>query len=163
MSFACCANIGCQENAMDTMHGLRIEGLSGQGRGHNPEPTLPRRRRAHWLINLVDALERGDLDMARLQFTGLVHDDPDMSHHPLLHRIGNALQSSNIRMAQQLAHELRDEGLSAWNDSMHARASIATGTGMSGSAHRASSGTPSAINSPGHRASNSEHIIDLRA
>lgn len=148
---------------MDYMPGLRVEGLTGQGRGRMQEPTLPRRRRAHWLIDLVDALERGDLDMARQQFVGLVHEDPDISHHPLLHRIGNALQSSQVRMAQQLAHELRDEGLSAWNDSMHARAGATTASATANTSPRHSASPSSSVSATAHRVSSSQHIIDLRA
>jgi hypothetical protein len=137
--------------------------LTGQGRGRSQEPTPPRRRRAHWLIDLVDALERGDLEMARQQFVGLVHEDPDISHHPLLHRIGNALQSSQVRMAQQLAHELRDEGLSAWNDSMHARASSTTASPAANLSQRHPAGLSTSANATAHRVSSSQHIIDLRA
>ena len=164
---------------MDHMFGLRIEGLSGQGSGHAMDVPPRRHRRAHWLIDLVDALERGDLDAARLQFTGLVHEDPALSNHPLLHRIGNALQSSNARMAKQLAHELRDEGLAAWNDWAHAHpvatshSSMPSSPAASSSRHGTGAGVhhpatgPSSVHTPSpspvHRVSNGQHIIDYRA
>jgi hypothetical protein len=100
--------------------------------------------------------------MARQQFVGVVHEDPDISHHPLLHRIGNALQSSQVRMAQLLAHELRDEGLSAWNDSMHARAGATSASSLT-SRPRHSASPSSWVNATAHRVSSSQHIIDLRA
>jgi hypothetical protein len=149
---------GFQEITMDTTLGLRIEGLSGQGSGQAMDSSPRRRRRAHWLIDLVEALEQGDLDAARLQFAGLVQDDPGVSHHPLLHRIGNALQSSNSRMARQLAHELRDEGLAAWNDWAHAHLSPTTTVPQS-KGSTAASPVPTRV----HRVSSGQHIIDFRA
>ncbi|MEY4073361.1 MAG: hypothetical protein RJA29_718, partial [Pseudomonadota bacterium] len=86
---------------MESWSGMRVEAPSGHGRGRGVFAPDQRRRRAHWLINLVHALEGANLDGARMQFTGLVQADPGLSQQPLLHRIGNALQSSNLKVAQQ--------------------------------------------------------------
>jgi hypothetical protein len=111
----------------------------------------------------VHALEEADLDAARVQFAGLIQSDPGLTHQPLLHRIGNALQSSNMKLAQQLAHELRDEGLAAWNDLAHGQAHP-TGTALPGSSSRTSESTASLpLSVRAHRASNGQHIVDYRA
>jgi hypothetical protein len=150
---------------MDSWSGLRVEALNGQGRGHSLSSPDQRRRRAHWLIDLVHALEDADLDGARVQFAGLVQSDPRLSHHPLLHRIGNALQSSNLKMAQQLAQELREESLAVWNDLAqgHPPARDMASRSTAG----ASASTPPAASLPMpvrvHRASNGQHIVDYRA
>lgn len=149
---------------MDTMLGLRVEALNGQGQGHAMATPDQRRRRAHWLIDLVHALEDADLDAARVQFAGLVQSDPGLIHQPLLHRIGNALQSSHLKMAQQLAHELRDEGLAVWNDLAHAHAHPPAQDPIARpgvSSTTASSSLPLSVRV--HRASNGQHIIDYRA
>ena len=146
---------------MDTWTGMRVEALSGQGQSHAMATPDQRRRRAHWLIDLVRALEGADLDAARVQFAGLVQADPGLSHQPLLHRMGNALQSSNLKVAQQLAQELRDEGLAVWNDLAHVH------THPHDATPRSSSSTPQASSLPisvrVHRASNGQHIVDYRA
>jgi hypothetical protein len=146
---------------MDTLLGIRVEPVGSQNQGHAMTTPDQRRRRAHWLINLVHALEDADLDGARVQFAGLVQSDPGLSHQPLLHRIGNALQSSNLKMAQQLAHELRDEGLAVWNDLAH----VHTPTHEPPTRVGAAASTPAPL-SPSlrvHKASNGQHIIDYRA
>jgi len=150
---------------MDPLSGLRIEALSGQGQGHAMAMPDQRRRRAHWLIDLMHALEDADLDAARVQFAGLVQSDPGLNHQPLLHRIGNALQSSNLKVAQQLAHELRDESLAIWNDLAHSQTQPSTM--IPGPTTRASSSPATTSQLPlpvrAHRASNGQHIVDYRA
>ncbi len=143
---------------MDTLPVMRVEALSGQGQGHGMASPDLRRRRAHWLIDLVDALEDGHLDAARVQFAGLVHADPGLSHHPLLHRIGNALQGSQMKMAQQLARELRDDGLTVWHDLAHAQTHTPEATPRHADA---SAALPLSVRV--HRASNGQHIVDYRA
>ncbi|MFM2240637.1 MAG: hypothetical protein RJA69_2011 [Pseudomonadota bacterium] len=146
---------------MDTGSGMRIDSLSGQGRGYAMGTPDQRRRRAQGLIQLVHALEEGDLDAARVQFAGLVQVDPGLSQQPLLHRIGNALQSSNLKAAQQLAQDLRDEGLAVWNDLAHAHRHPGERSS------RPAAPTPPVASLPMpvrvHRASNGQHIIDFRA
>jgi hypothetical protein len=146
---------------MDTWSSLRVEALSGQGQGHAMASPDQRRRRAHWLIDLVHALEEADLDNARVQFAGLVQADPGLSHQPLLHRIGNALQSSNLKMAQQLAHELRDEGLAVWNDLAHVHTPAHESAQRSPAQAVPTSSLPMPLRV--HRASNGQHIVDFRA
>ena len=146
---------------MDTQRGIRIEAVSSQGSGHAVIAPDQRRRRAHWLINLVHALEDADLDGARVQFAGLVQADPGLSHQPLLHRIGNALQSSNLKMAQQLAQELRDDGLAVWNDLAHVHAPAHDTITRTESTSPTLSPLPPSVRV--HKATNGQHIIDLRA
>jgi hypothetical protein len=150
---------------MDTPLGLRVEAVNGHGHGHAMSTPDQRRRRARWLIDLVHALDNADLDAARVQFAGLVQADPGLSHLPLLHRIGNALQSSNLKMAQQLAQELRDEGLVAWQDLAHAQvhgpAQLQDVTTRPASTTTPSPALPMPVRV--HRASNGQHIVDYRA
>jgi hypothetical protein len=146
---------------METWSGMRVETLNGQGRGHAMATPDSRRRRAHWLINLVHALEHADLDAARVQFAGLVQADPGLSQQPLLHRIGNALQSSNLRVAQQLGQELRDEGLTVWNDLAHTQMQPQDGPTRTLPSATPTSSLPAPVRV--HRASNGQHIVDFRA
>ena len=150
-----------RENTMDTLSSIRVEAVGSQGQSHVMAPPDQRRRRAHWLIDLVHALEDTDLDGARVQFAGLVQADPALSHQPLLHRIGNALQSRNLKMAQQLAQELRDEGLAVWNDLAHQHTFAPVPAGRSGGTSDTSSSLPPSVRV--HKASNGQHIIDYRA
>lgn len=151
------------ETDMDALSALRIEALNGQGPGHGMASPDQRRRRAHWLIDLVNALEAADLDAARVQFAGLIQSDPGLTHQPLLHRIGNALQSSNTKLAQQLAHELRDEGLAVWNDLVHGQAHppASPPTGIPTRTSESTASLPLPVRA--HRASNGQHIVDYRA
>lgn len=140
---------------MDTSLGLRIEGWNRDSSHHGG--TLPdrRSRRGHWLIDLITALEAGDLDLARVQFAGLVQSDPTLAHHALLARIGAALQSSQLHAARHFARDLRDEGLNAWSAQAHAHMLQAA----------ASHDTTAHLLQPahGHRTANGSHIVDCRA
>jgi nucleoside-triphosphatase THEP1 len=91
----------------------------------------------------------------------LVQADPGLSHQTLLQRIGNALQSSNLKVAQQLAHELRDEGLAVWNDLAHVHTHPHDATPRSSSNMPQASSLPMSVRV--HRASNGQHIVDYRA
>ena len=96
-----------------------------------------------------------------MQFAGLVQADPGLSQQPLLHRIGNALQSSNLKVAQQLGQELRDESLTLWNDMVHAHDDTQDGTTRVTASPPPSSSLPEPVRV--HRASNGQHIVDFRA
>ena len=146
---------------MESWSGMRVEAPSGHGRGRGVFAPDQRRRRAHWLINLVHALEGANLDGARMQFAGLVQADPGLSQQPLLHRIGNALQSSNLKVAKQLGQELRDEGLTLWNDMVHAHDDPQDAPTRLTASPSPSSSLPAPVRV--HRASNGQHIVDFRA
>jgi hypothetical protein len=147
---------------MDTSLSLRVEGWGRDAAGHSSSSTPDRRpRRGQWLIYLIEALESGDMDVARMQFSSLVQADPSLTQHALLARIGAALQSSNLYAAQHFARELRDEGLNAWSAQVHARQNSAD-HGVTSPLHLGRS--PAHPQGPnGIRASDGLHIIDCRA
>ena len=147
---------------MDTSLGLRVEGWSRDAAGHAPSSTPDRRpRRGQWLIHLIEALESGDLDVARVQFSSLVQADPSLTQHALLARIGAALQSSNLYAAQHFARELRDEGLNAWTAHVHSQ-QHATDHSVASPLHSVRISTHPQ-DPHGIRASDGLHIIDCRA
>ena len=147
---------------MDTSLGLRVEGWGRDAAGHASSSTPDRRpRRGQWLTHLIEALESGDMDAARVPFSSLAQADPPLTQHALLARIGAALQSSNLYAAQHFARELRDEGLNAWSAQVHAQQHSAD-HGVTSPLHV---GRPPAHPQGPHgiRASDGLHIIDCRA
>jgi len=147
---------------MDTSLGLRVEGWGRDAAGHASSSTPDRRpRRGQWLIHLIEALESGDLDVARVQFSSLVQADPSLTQHALLARIGAALQSSNLYAAQHFARELRDEGLNAWTAHVHSQ-QHATDHSVASPLHSVRISTHPQ-DPHGIRASDGLHIIDCRA
>ncbi len=147
---------------MDTSLGLRIEGWSRDAAGHLSSPPAQRRAgRKPALIQLLEALEAGDMDHARVVFSQLVHLDPTLAHHALLTRIGAALQSSNLVAAQHFARELRDEGLQAWSAQVHALQSLPDGLAVTATPVRKHH--PHPTDGKNIRATDGRHIIDCRA
>lgn len=96
---------------MDHSNALRIDSHSRQWGGQGFAPDERRKRRVLKLQALYAALKDGDLNGARHAFVALINTDPALNHEPLLARIGAALQSSQLTLAQQIAHELQTRGL----------------------------------------------------
>jgi hypothetical protein len=95
---------------MDTSFSLRIDANARQwGGNHSPQGDRHNRRRQK-LQALLQALKAGELDAARLAFTALINFDPSVSSDPYLHKIGSALQSSNLYAAQHFGLELQNRG-----------------------------------------------------
>ena len=95
---------------MDTSFSLRIDGNVRQWGGNNSPQGDRHNRRRQKLQALLQALKAGELDAARLAFTALINFDPSVSSDPYLHKIGSALQSSNVYAAQHVGLELQNRG-----------------------------------------------------
>ena len=95
---------------MDTSFSLRIDGNVKQWGGNNSPQGDRHNRRRQKLQALLQALKAGELDAARLAFTALINFDPSVSSDPYLHKIGSALQSSNLYAAQHFGLELLSRG-----------------------------------------------------
>ena len=67
------------------------------------------RSRAQRLRSLLLAIQNGPVDAARLAFTALTLHDNELNHHPVIARIGTALQSSHLLEAWRIAQELRSQ------------------------------------------------------
>ena len=67
------------------------------------------RSRAQRLRSLLLAIQSGPVDAARLAFTALTLHDNELNHHPVIARIGTALQSSHLPEAWRIAQELRKQ------------------------------------------------------
>jgi hypothetical protein len=67
------------------------------------------RSRAQRLRSLLLAIQSGPVDAARLAFTALTLHDNELNHHPVIARIGTALQSSHLLEAWRIAQELRSQ------------------------------------------------------
>ena len=65
------------------------------------------RARTQRLRSLLLAIQSGPVDTARLAFTALTLHDGELNHHPVIARIGTALQSSLLPEAWRIAQELR--------------------------------------------------------
>ena len=95
---------------MDTSFSLRIDGNAKQWGGNNSPQGDRQNRRRQKLQALLQALKAGEMDAARLAFTALINFDPSISSDPYLHKIGSALQSSNLYAAQHFGLELQNRG-----------------------------------------------------
>ncbi len=95
---------------MDTSFSLRIDGNAKQWGGNNSQQGDRQNRRRQKLQALLQALKAGELDAACLAFTALINFDPSVSSDPYLHKIGSALQSSNVYAAQHVGLELQNRG-----------------------------------------------------
>ena len=95
---------------MDTSFSLRIDGNAKQWGGNNSPQSDRHNRRRQKLQALLQALKAGELDAARLAFTALINFDPSVSSDPYLHKIGSALQSSNLYAARHFGLELQNRG-----------------------------------------------------
>ena len=95
---------------MDTSFSLRIDGNAKQWGGNNSPQGDRQNRRRQKLQALLQALKAGELDDARLAFTALINFDPSVSSDPYLHKIGSALQSSNLYAALHFGLELQNRG-----------------------------------------------------
>jgi len=95
---------------MDTSFSLRIDGNAKQWGGNNSPQGDRQNRRRQKLQALLQALKAGELDAARLALTALINFDPSVSSDPYLHKIGSALQSSNLYAAQHFGLELQNRG-----------------------------------------------------
>ena len=67
------------------------------------------RARTQRLRSLLLAIHSGPVDAARLAFTALTLHDNELNHHPVIARIGTALQSSHLPEAWRIAQELRKQ------------------------------------------------------
>ena len=65
--------------------------------------------RAARLRSLLLAIQSGPVDAARLAFTALTMHDIELSHHPVINRVGAALQSSQLPESWRIAQELRSQ------------------------------------------------------
>ena len=95
---------------MDTSFALRIDANGKHWGGNNSPQGNKHQRRRQKLQALLQSLKAGELDAARLAFTALIKFDPSVSSDPYLHKIGSALQSSNLYAAQQFSLELLGRG-----------------------------------------------------
>ncbi len=77
--------------------------------GAHPQGDARKHARAARLRSLLLATQSGPVDAARLAFTALTTHDLELSHHPVIARIGAALQSSQLPEAWRFAQELRAE------------------------------------------------------
>jgi hypothetical protein len=67
------------------------------------------RARTQRVRSLLLAIQSGPVDAARLAFTALTLHDGELNHHPVIARIGTALQSSHLPEAWRIAQELRGQ------------------------------------------------------
>ena len=95
---------------MNTSFSLRIDGNVKQWGGNNSQQGDRQNRCRQKLQALLQALKAGELDAACLAFTALINFDPSVSSDPYLHKIGSALQSSNLYAAQHFGLELQNRG-----------------------------------------------------
>jgi hypothetical protein len=95
---------------MDTSFALRIDANGKHWGGNNSPQGDKQQRRRQKLQALLQSLKAGELDAARLAFTALINFDPSVSSDPYLHKIGSALQSSNLYAAQHFGLELQNRG-----------------------------------------------------
>ena len=95
---------------MNKSFSLRIDGNAKQWGGNNSQQGDRQNRRRQKLQALLQALKAGELDAACLAFTALINFDPSVSSDPYLHKIGSALQSSNLYAAQHFGLELQNRG-----------------------------------------------------
>jgi hypothetical protein len=96
---------------MDKSNALRVDRHLPPWSGQGSSPDERRKKRVLKLQALYAALKDGDLDGARHAFVALINVDPALSQEPNLSRIGAALQSSQLQVAQHLALELQTKGL----------------------------------------------------
>jgi len=75
--------------------------------GAHPQGDERKHARAARLRSLLLAIQSGPVDAARLAFTALTVHDLEFSHHPVITRIGAALQSCQLPEAWRIAQELR--------------------------------------------------------
>ena len=95
---------------MDTSFALRIDASGKHWGGNNSPQGDKQQRRRQKLQALLQSLKVGELDAARLAFTALINFDPSISGDPCLNKIGSALQSSNLYVAQHFGLELQNRG-----------------------------------------------------
>ena len=95
---------------MEHSFNMRIDGGQRQWGGNNSQQGDRQNRRRQKLQALLQALKAGELDAACLAFTALINFDPSVSSDPYLHKIGSALQGSNLYAAQQFGLELLSRG-----------------------------------------------------
>ena len=95
---------------MDHVQASRVDGNPQRWGGQNSPQGDKQRRQAHKLQLLYAALNAGELEQARQAFVALVNVDPSVAHDPYLHKIGAALQSSNLYAAQHFGLELQNRG-----------------------------------------------------
>ncbi len=90
------------------IHFSPAAGNRAQG-GTHPQGDERKRARVARLRSLLLATQSGPVDAARLAFTSLTTHDLELSHHPVIARIGAALQSSQLPEAWRISQELRPE------------------------------------------------------
>ena len=96
------------------------QGHRGSG-GHSRARSITREQK---LRALLECLESGHLDAARMAFTALINVDHHLTTHAVLSQLGAALQSANLALALQLGKTVSLEGFamgappSGFNDNL---------------------------------------------
>ncbi len=83
------------------------------GQGHGGSGGYSRARattREQKLRALLECLESGHVDAARMAFTALINVDHHLTTHAVLSQVGAALQSANLALALQLGKTVSLEG-----------------------------------------------------
>ena len=95
---------------MDKSIALRIDGNARQWGGNNSPQEERNNRRRLKLNALLLSLRAGDLEAASQAFAALVSFDPSLLSDPYLSKIGTALESSNLYVAQHFGVEFQNRG-----------------------------------------------------
>lgn len=105
---------------MDSVNMMRISPHHGGYGGHGSAPQDRHHQRRFKIAALFDAIERGQLDVAKQAFKILMNFDHTLSTDAQFVRLSKALDAGGVSLAQQIVRDIKAKFISATPLAAHA-------------------------------------------
>jgi hypothetical protein len=105
---------------MDTANMMRISPHHGGYGGHGSAPQDRQQQRRQKIAALFEAIERGQLDVAKQAFKILMNFDHTLSTDAYFARLSKALDAGGVYLAQQIVRDIKAKFINATPLAAHA-------------------------------------------
>ena len=92
---------------METANTMRVNAYAGSYGGHSSSPQDRQQQRRQKKMALLDAVESGNLEAAKLAFKVLTNFDRALTAEPLFVRLLHLLETEHVYLAQQVVREIK--------------------------------------------------------
>ena len=105
---------------METANMMRVNAHPGNYGGHGGTPQDRQQHRRQKIAALFDAIERGQLDVAKQAFKILMNFDHTLSTDAYFVRLSKALDAGGVYLAQQVVRDIKAKFINATPLAAHA-------------------------------------------
>ena len=98
---------------METANTMRVNAYAGSYGGHSATPQDRQQQRRQKILALLEAVEHGNLEAAKLAFKALANFERTLTAEPLFVRLSKSIEAGSLYLAQQVVHDIKTKLINA--------------------------------------------------